>query len=145
MEAAFDEIDDASPYEGYLYRNTGLVIDATDPAAVFFDYQDYGICFNTNDGFFGATSTYNGNHFSEGVLENGVISFPTVKGLRCTIGEEGYYYTNLNGAFKIVLPSAASPAPALQNKASVSANGRQLKALTKRPDITRHAPAARIK
>ena len=144
FEAVY-EIEDGSPYEGYLYRNTGLVIDATDPAAVFFDYQDYGICFNTNDGFFGATSTYNGNHFSEGILENGVISFPTVKGLLCTIGEEGYYYTNLNGAFKIVLPSAASPAPALQSKASVSANGRQLKALTKRPDITRYAPAARIK
>ena len=95
-------------YEGILWRNTELVIDATNPASVTIELQDYGICLNTGDGFIdGLTSLYKGEPFSVGTLENGVISFPTKKGLLALLDGEGYYYANQDGAFKLVLPSAS--------------------------------------
>ena len=42
-----------------------------------------------------------------GTLENGVISFPTPKGLLALLDGDGYYYANQDGAFKLVLPSAS--------------------------------------
>lgn len=108
---------DAAEYEDILWRNCNLVINATDPANVFIEMQDYGICLSTSDGFInGVTSVYNGKPFSVGTLEDGVIAFPTAKGLLLTFEDDNsYYYANQDGAFKLVLPTAAS-APA---KASV--------------------------
>ncbi len=98
-------------YEDILWRNCELVIDATDPESVFIELQDYGICLNPSEGFVdGVTSMYNGKPFSKGKLENGVISFPTEKGLLSLLDGEGYYYANQHGAFKVVLPSASTPA-----------------------------------
>jgi hypothetical protein len=95
-------------YEGILWRNSELVIDATNPANVTIELQDYGICLNTSDGFIdGLTSMYNGKPFSTGTLENGVISFPTPKGMLALLDGDGYYYANQDGAFKLVLPSAS--------------------------------------
>lgn len=107
---------DATDLEGYYWRNCELVIDATNPKSVFIELQDYGICVNSDDGFIdGLTSMYNGKPFSEGVLEDGVISFPKAKGLLCTIEGDGYYYANQDGAFKVVLPAAAASAPKVSN------------------------------
>ena len=104
--------ESADDYEDMLWRNTELIIDATDPANVFIELQDYGICVNTSEGFVdGLTSLYNGKPFSVGTLENGVISFPTAKGMLATINGEGYYYANQHGAFKLVLPTSTPTAP----------------------------------
>ena len=105
---AFGDVGDetAADNEGVLWRNAELVIDATDPENVFIELQDYGICLNPGDGFIdGLTSLYEGEPFSVGTLKDGVITFPEVKGLLATIGGEGYYYANQDGAFKVVLPS----------------------------------------
>ena len=105
-----DEDGPVEDYEGELWRNSELVIDATDPENVFIELQDYGICLNSGDGFIdGLTSLYKGEPFSVGTLEDGVIAFPTKKGLLCTLNGEGYYYANQDGAFKLVLPAAAAP------------------------------------
>lgn len=110
-------------YKDVYWRPAELIIDATDPTNVTIELQDYGICLNTSDGFIdGVTSLYKGEPFSIGTLENGVISYPTVKGLLCTLNGEGYYYANQHGAFKLVLP-AASAAPAV-TKAPVRNGGR---------------------
>ena len=100
-------------YEGILWRNCELIIDATNPKNVLIELQDYGICLDPADGFIdGVTSIYNGQPFSVGTLENGVISFPTPKGLLCLLDGYGYYYANQDGAFKLVLPSASSSSSA---------------------------------
>lgn len=100
-------------YKDVYWRPAELIIDATDPTNVTIELQDYGICLNTSDGFIdGVTSLYQGAPFSVGTLENGVITYPTVKGLLCTLNGEGYYYANQHGAFKLVLP-AANAAPAV--------------------------------
>ncbi len=99
-------------YVDIFWRPTEIIIDATDPTNVTIELQDYGVCLNTSDGFIdGVTSLYRGEPFSVGTLENGVIAYPTVKGLLCTLNGDGYYYANQHGAFKLVLPSAnAAPA-----------------------------------
>lgn len=110
-------------YKDVYWRPAELIIDATDPTNVTIELQDYGICLNSSDGFIdGVTSLYKGEPFSVGTLEDGVITFPTVKGLLCTLNGEGYYYANQHGAFKLVLP-AASSAPAV-TKAPVRNNGK---------------------
>lgn len=101
-----------SAYEGVVWRNSPIIIDASDPTSVFIELQDYGVCFNTSDGFIdGVTSVYNGKPFSKGILKDGVITFPEVKGLLCTL-DGGYYYANQHGAFKLVLPAGQASAPA---------------------------------
>ena len=110
-------------YKGVYWRPAEIIIDATDASNVTIALQDYGVCLNTSDGFIdGVTSVYNGNPFSVGTLENGVIAYPTVKGLLCTLNGEGYYYANQHGAFKLVLP-AANAAPAV-TKAPVRKSGK---------------------
>lgn len=110
-------------YKDVYWRPAEIIIDATDASNVTIALQDYGVCLNTSDGFIdGVTSVYNGNPFSVGTLENGVIAYPTVKGLLCTLNGEGYYYANQHGAFKLVLP-AANAAPAV-TKAPVRKSGK---------------------
>jgi hypothetical protein len=41
-----------------------------------------------------------------------VISFPTEKGMLCTLNGDGYYYANQHGAFKVVVPGVNASAPA---------------------------------
>ena len=98
--------EEMAEYEGENWRNSEIVIDATNPDDVRIELQDYGVCLDPEDGFIdGITSLYKGEPFSVGTLVDGVITFPTVKGLLCTINGDGYYYANLNGAFKLVLPN----------------------------------------
>ena len=106
-------------YEGGNWRHAEIVLDTTDPASVVWEEQDYGVCLNSGDGFFdGVTNMYKGAPFSKGTFKDGVIAFPTVKGMLCTLGGEGYYYADGSGKTKLVLPSAAKGAPA-----KVSAKG----------------------
>ncbi len=131
VAAAFGQTEETmAAYEGVYWRNSPLVIDATDPTNVKIELQDYGVCFNTSDGFVdGVTSLYKGEPFSVGTLENGVISFPTANGMLCTLGGEGYYYADANGLFKVVLPSAAVglPKPAsVKNTGSLKVSAQKL-------------------
>ena len=104
-------------YEGYYWRDSEIIIDAQNPEDVRIELQDYGVCLNSSDGFIdGVTSVYKGEPFSIGTYSNGVIAFPTVKGLLATIDGDGYYYANQHGAFKLVLPvDGAAPAAAPVN------------------------------
>lgn len=120
VAAAFGETEATmAAYEGKYWRNSPIIIDASNPESVIIELQDYGVCFNSEDGFIdGITSLYKGEPFSVGTLKDGVIAFPTVKGLLCTINGDGYYYANQNGAFKLVLPAAApSSVPAYEGVA----------------------------
>ena len=110
FEASEEEL---AEYEGVYWRNSEIIIDAQNAADVRIALQDYGVCLNTSDGFIdGITNVYKDAPFSVGTYENGVIAFPTAKGMLATIGGEGYYYANQNGAFKIVLPAANASVPA---------------------------------
>lgn len=113
--------DQVKQYEGILWENNLLIIDATNPDSVLIPYQSYGICFNTNDGFVdGLTSVYKDSPFSVGTLKDGVIAYETVKGLLCTLNGDGYYYANQHGAFKLVLPTADGAAPTALTPNTVS-------------------------
>ena len=60
-----------------------------------------------------------------GSLADGVITFP-VKSLLCTLeSETSFYYGNINGAFKVVLPEAAAPGQTQATTKSVKAPGVQ--------------------
>ena len=132
-----DEDGPVEDYEDVLWRNCELVIDATDPANVFIELQDYGISLSTADGFIdGLTSLYNGEPFSVGTLENGVISFPTKKGMLATIDGDGYYYANQDGAFKVVLPSASgSASTSMVKPASFNVNSANKSLYAPKPHI----------
>ncbi len=111
---------DVAQFEGMLWRDAELIIDATNPDNVLIELQDYGICLNTNEGFIdGLTSVYNGKPFSVGTLKDGVIAFPTPKGMLATIAGDGYYYANQDGAFKVVLPEKKAEPKAVVGKRSI--------------------------
>ena len=107
VAAIFEESEEAmAEYEGVYWRNSEIVVDAQNAADVRIALQDFGVCLNTADGFIdGITSLYKDEPFSVGTFENGVIAFPTVKGMLCTLDGDGYYYANQHGAFQIVLPN----------------------------------------
>ena len=100
-------------YENGNWKNTDLIINATDPEKVFIEAQEYGLKIS-NDGWMWVTSVYNGKHFSEGSLKDGVITFPT-KGMLCGFDGNIKYYANMNGAFKVVLKADAAPDSAPAN------------------------------
>jgi len=90
--------------EGTLWEAANLVIDASDPEKVFIPEQAYGLTLSSDDGLFDVTSVIDDEHTSEGLYDDGVITFPEAGGIACVIGGDGYYQTNLNGAFKVVFP-----------------------------------------
>ncbi|MBP5514921.1 MAG: hypothetical protein J6Y04_09140 [Bacteroidaceae bacterium] len=112
--------------EGYPYNEEGdwdasmdyyLEIDATDPTSVYFEEQELGL--DWGYGMMSAVSdaarylaigydieTIKANGIEFGSLVDGVITFP-VKGI-IAFDDDGGYYANTNGAFKLVLPGAAS-------------------------------------
>ena len=87
-------------YENGNWKNTELIVDATDPNAVYIPEQDYGVCVNSSYGFTLIDTE------KSGTLKDGVITFP-VKEMYVGLGG-GWYYGNLEGNFKIVLPSAVA-------------------------------------
>lgn len=75
-----------------------LEIDATDPTAVSFEKQALGL--DWSYGMMYAKS------IEDGTLVDGVITFPAEGTV--TFDDDGGYYSNVNGAFKLVLPDADS-------------------------------------
>lgn len=89
-----------------------LVIDATNPSQVLFYPQNIGLDYGQGNMWmtsYAAYLLYNGYSKSDiagmnlfGTLENGVITFP----YNCILlnsGDDMYYFTNMNGAFKLDL------------------------------------------
>ncbi len=116
-------------YEDVYWRKSPLLIDAQDPENVFIEAQDYGVCANSNDGFIDAVTSLKPGKtepFSVGYLRNGEITFPTPNGMLCTFNGDGWYYADINGAFKLVLPSTNAPGtsykPAVKGKSSANFN-----------------------
>lgn len=111
-----------------------LEINATDPQGVYIKTQELG--FDWGYGMFSASSLAeyhmeNGYTFEEvkanglcGTLVDGVITFPTQTLIITATDLGNWYYANINSAFKVVLPSAASNASksvkAVVNKVNVN-------------------------
>lgn len=104
VAAKFFGIDkeDMAPYEGGNWKNTEVIVDATNPNKVVIAEQDYGVCVNQSYGFFLIQTEPSGK------LENGVITFPAEEVYIGVPGLGKWYITNDDGSFKITLPSAAS-------------------------------------
>ena len=104
VAAKFFGIDkeDMAPYEGGNWKNTEVIVDATNPNKVVIAEQDYGVCVNQSYGFFLIETEPSGK------LENGVITFPAEEVYIGVPGLGKWYITNDDGSFKITLPSAAS-------------------------------------
>ena len=86
-------------YENGNWYNAEVVIDATDPNAVYIGEQEYGVLVNSNYGWILIDSE------PSGTLSNGEITFPA-KEMYVYLG--GWYYGNSNGTFKVTLPASAS-------------------------------------
>lgn len=106
------DYDDSEPYY--------LEIDACDPTGVYIPLQPSGLTVTDAEICLYSLAAYyldNGNSVDAvknagyfGNLVDGEITFP-VKGLCFTEGEDGPYYANSNGAFRVVLPEAVNGAP----------------------------------
>lgn len=92
--------EEMAQYENGNWRNSEVVVDATNPDAVVIPEQDYGVLVNSNYGWVKIQTE------ATGKLENGEITFP-VKEMYVYLG--AWYYANGNGTFKITLPSATAP------------------------------------
>ena len=116
-----------NPYgEAFPYNEPGdwddskdyfLEINAEDPTSVYFEEQELGV--DWGYGMMSAVSdaarylaagydveTIKANGIEFGTLKDGVITFP-VKGI-VVFDDDGGYYGNTNGAFKLVLPGATA-------------------------------------
>ena len=146
VAAIFEEPEEEmAKEEDENWRNSFIIIDATNPDSVIIELQDYGVCLNPSDGFIdGITSVYNGKPFSVGTLKDGVISFPTAKGLLCLLDGDGYYYANQHGAFKLVLPEAASTAAAPANYVSMKPEKAHLEFAVARPVYEREVKSISV-
>ena len=113
---AFD-YNDPGDWDGS--RDYYLEINATNPNAVFIEEQQLGL--NWGYGWMGTFS------IEPGTLKDGVITFP-VRGLAVT-DDDGAYYANNSGAFKLVLPGAANAkahkVPAGKKRVSHNKNKKQ--------------------
>lgn len=134
-----------NPYgEAYPYNEPGdwddsqnhyLVINAQDSEGVFIDQQKMGLDWGQGAlivsslaaNYMGQGATFE-QVKAEGVcgsLVDGVITFP-VKSLLCTLeSKDGFYYGNVNGAFKVVLPEAVATVQAQATTKSVKTFGIQ--------------------
>lgn len=91
--------EEMAEYENGNWYNAEVVIDATDPNAVYIGEQEYGVLVNSNYGWILIDSE------PSGTLSNGEITFPA-KEMYVYLG--GWYYGNSNGTFKVTLPASAS-------------------------------------
>lgn len=95
-------------YEGGNWRNAEIVIDATKPNAVVIAAQDYGVCVNGNSyGFFMIQTE------PTGTLENNAITWPAEEMYVGAPIPGKWWYANLDGTFKITLPSAVDETPSI--------------------------------
>ena len=100
LVAAFYGIseEEMRQYEGGNWRNVKILIDATNPEKVSISDQDYGIQVNSHYGFIRIQSE------ATGKLVDNVITFPSNEMYVGFTGLGDWYYGNVNGTFKIMLP-----------------------------------------
>ena len=105
--------DEMFGYEGYLWKEVMIEIDATDPAKVIMPYQDLGISLNPDDeGWISMGSQYGANLMSYGTYSNGIIAFATPRGMLGGLSlDSSLYYADSAGDFMITMP-AGSPSSA---------------------------------
>ncbi len=115
--------EEAEAYEGDLWQPVQITIDASDPSAVDFKYQNLGICIDPEYGWISGGANYSSRYYSYGKYENGVISF-TEKMFVSEEYETSLYYANNNGDFTIIMPDTAAGAPA-KTKAVKTNTGRK--------------------
>ena len=106
-----------------------MVIDAQDPTSVFIPLQGVGCDWGYGEWEVYSLAAYyldNGKTAEEvkaagyfGTLADGVITFPESSLLITSSGLGGYYTGNTAGAFKVVLPGAASTALATSSVSAV--------------------------
>ena len=106
-----------------------MVIDAQDPASVYIPLQGVGCDWGYGEWEVYSLAAYyldNGKTAEEvkaagyfGTLADGVITFPESSLLITSSGLGGYYTGNTAGAFKVVLPGAASTALATSSVSAV--------------------------
>ena len=107
--------EELAPYEGEdgNWFNAPIIVDATDPNAVYIGEQDYGIYVNGTYGYVMIDSE------PTGTLVDGVITWPA-KEMYVGLTKYGWLYGNTNGTFAITLPESASTAavtvPAATNR-----------------------------
>jgi len=104
--ALFYEVDEEVlvPYEGENWFNSEIVIDATDPAGVFIEAQDYGIYVNSNYGYVMIETE------ASGTLADGAFTWPVKEMYVGLTGPGKWYYGNPDGTFQITLPNTNAPA-----------------------------------
>lgn len=122
-----------NPYgEAFPYNEPGdwdsskdyfLEINAEDPTSVYFEEQELGV--NWGYGMMSAVSnaarylaagydveTIKANGIEFGTLQDGIITFPVNEII--VFDDDGGYYGNTNGAFRLVLPGSAAGTKARQ-------------------------------
>lgn len=94
------------PYEGEdgNWFNSQIVVDATNPEAVYIAEQPYGIYVNTTYGYVWIDSE------PTGTLVDGVITFPARNMYIGLDAISKWYYANSAGTFAITLPNANAEA-----------------------------------
>lgn len=105
LGALFQEVDEEvlADYEDEYWYNAEIIVDATDPEAVYIGEQDYGLYVNSTYGWVMIDSE------PTGTLVDGVITFP-VREMYVGLTNAGWYYGNSYGTFAITLPESASGA-----------------------------------
>ena len=106
LMAAFFSIspETMAQYKGSNWDDAEVIIDATNPAAVFIEEQNYGVSPNpTNYGWILVETE------KTGTLVDGVISWPTREMYYGYEKTGGWYYGNKRGTFNITLPNANEP------------------------------------
>ena len=121
--------EDMTRYTGN-WHEVEIIVDATDPNNVQIDEQDYGICCNSNYGFF----TIFTNPNQGGVLKDGVMTFGEEEVYACLPDYGSYWATD--GLFQITLPEAANVnipayAPGKYSPANIKAvNGKAIEKIS---------------
>ena len=87
-------------YEGYYWKDSRFAVDARNTKAVYIPEAEYGIYMGDTYGWVGIESE------AVGTLVAGEITFPKKK-VYVWLYNDGGYYGNKNGTFKITIPTAA--------------------------------------
>lgn len=124
------------------YKDSYMVIDASNPQKVFMPFQYMGLIVNSQYGecACGSYAPEAGFNVSEGIygtLINGVITFPAdalLFGMEL-YNDFGFYYANGSELFRVALPGAVLTDYTISLEAGFSNAGKQPVAFTFGPDV----------
>lgn len=121
-------------YEGIYWKTCDIVIDASDPSAVRFPWQNLYVSLNSEeDGWIYAGAEYGTSYVSTGTYSNGKISFAAKDCLTALeLDTSGYLYSagdETTPDFTITMPSTSTRAAAPAKKAAASAEPNDLRCI----------------